>query len=163
MCVFLNPLESSPHMNLKFLMLITYICPARLQLSNGKCLPMQQETWLHLNGFPLGCFDCILCVTMITSAWWIDALKSHSYVRPMAYNNWQPLWLPKVKSYISRFWVLTSFWWVYRRNTSTYIYCTCLEWRNHCWASINFWTYQPATIIKSFLKLSYQLGPRIRV
>jgi hypothetical protein len=103
MCVFLNPLESSPHMNLKFLMLITYKCPAWLQLSNGKCLPMLQETWLHLNGFPLGCFDRILCVTMITSAWWKNALKSQSYLRPMAYNNWQPLWLPKVKSYISRF------------------------------------------------------------
>jgi hypothetical protein len=63
MCVFLNSVESSPHMNLKFLMLITYICPARLQLSNGKCLPMQQETSLHLHGFPLACFDRILCVT----------------------------------------------------------------------------------------------------
>lgn len=91
--------------------------------ATGNIAPL---AWLSI-----GLFWSHLVCNMITSTWWKDALKSHSYVRPMAYNNWQPLWLPKVKSYISRFWVLTSFWWVYRRNTSTYIYCTCLVWRNH--------------------------------
>jgi hypothetical protein len=36
-----------------FLTLITYIFLAQLQLSNQKCMSMQQET----SGFPLGCCD----------------------------------------------------------------------------------------------------------
>jgi hypothetical protein len=52
----------------KFLTLIMYTFSTQLQLSNGKCMSIQQETRSCLSGFPLGCCDHnILFIIMITT------------------------------------------------------------------------------------------------
>ncbi len=52
----------------KFLTLIMYTFSTQLQLSNGKCMSIQQETRYCLSGFPLGCRDHnILFIIMITT------------------------------------------------------------------------------------------------
>ncbi len=52
----------------KFLTLIMYTFSTQLQLSNGKCVSIQQETRSCLSGFPLGCRDHnILFIIMIST------------------------------------------------------------------------------------------------